>query len=434
MRHAVRPAVDYWKSRSFLAVMNTVTPIFPSAHATFSPAVGKPSLLARIADMRFVSVSVLIHAILVIFGGSVVLMKSAVQPPDFVAGDGELITPEDASSAAPPESPPAPAIPQYQASISPTALNLSVITTAAARPTGIQVSAAPAVAQLDAKLSSPPGGGKGITDKLAGIAGGGIKGGTRGFFGMRASKDSVGLVGTFYDAKQTRSRKPTNIDNKQFADLLSRFVREGWKESILNDYYKAPNNLSATQIFIPNMSADEGPKAFEVDKEVQPSRWLVHYRGKIAPPRDGNFRFVGAGDDYLVVRLNGKVVLDHGFSQTTNWQPQQYYNYGWTAVPKGFARGDKFHAYAGQYSDLEILISEKPGGWVFFCLMLEDQDMEYKKDPKGNPILPVFRLADGPMPELAKGQTLPPYDPNAPIWKSQSIRGTSDFSQMFGSK
>jgi hypothetical protein len=182
------------------------------------------------------------------------------------------------------------------------------------------------------------------------------------------------------------------------------------------------------------MSANEGPKAFDVDKEVQPSRWLVHYRAKVSPPRDGNFRFVGAGDDYLVVRLNNKVVLDHGFAKATDWKPDNYYNYGWTGVPNGFARGDKFRAVAGQYYDLEILISERPGGLVFFCLMLEDQDMEYGKDGKGNPILPVFRLADGPMPELEKGQTLPPYDPNAPIWRSQPLRGGSAFSQIFGTK
>lgn len=86
----------------------------------------------------------------------------------------------------------------------------------------------------------------------------------------------------------------------------------------------------------------------------------------------------------------------------------------------------------GKYYNLEVLIRERPGGLVFFRLLLEDQDKEYAKDGKGNPILPVFRLADGPMPELAKGQALPPDEPNGPVWKSQPYRGGSSFSQLFG--
>jgi hypothetical protein len=396
----------------------------------------KPSLLERVAAMRFVSISLIVHAIIVLFGGSVVLVKTIVQTPDFVAGDGELYTPGDASTQAPPDSLPKPQDTPQFGSASPqlTTPTLDAIT-AVTNSASFQIAAAPAVAKLDGKIADLPAAvGKGIGDKLAGLKGGGMRGGTKAFFGMRETKDSkaIGLVGNFYDAKQTRSRKPTNVDVNQFSALVTKFVNEGWKESVLNDYYKAPNTLYTTQIFIPNMSANEGPKAFDVDKEVQPSRWLVHYKCRISPPRSGDFRFVGAGDDYLVVRLNNKVVLDQGFAKATDWKPEKYYNYGWTGVPNGFARGDKFHAVAGQYYDMEVLISERPGGLVFFCLMVEEQDTEYRKDAKGNPILPIFRLADGPMPEPEKGQTLPPYEPNGPIWRSQPFRGGSSFSQFFG--
>ncbi len=395
----------------------------------------RPSLLARIAAMRFLSVSLFIHAIIVLFGGSVVLFTHVTETPDFVAGEGELVTPGDADSP-PPATPPNPQdTPAYQAPSPQVATPTVDAITSATALASYHVDSAPTLPN-PTKIGTLSSAGKGIESKLAGIgAGGGMKGG-KAFFGIHETKDNkgIGLTGSLYDGKQTRTRKPTNMDVNQFGALVSKFVREGWKESVLADYYKAPNTLTTTQIFIPNMPADEGPKAFEVDKEVQPSRWLVHYRAKVSPPHDGNYRFVGAGDDYLVVRLNNKVVLDHGFAQATDWKPEKYYNYGFTGVPNGFARGDKFHAVAGQYYDLEILISERPGGLVFFCLMMEDQDMEYSKDAKGNPILPVFRLADGPMPELEKGQTLPPYDPNAPIWKSQPFRGGSTFSQFFGGK
>ncbi|MDB6152374.1 MAG: hypothetical protein JWL90_827 [Chthoniobacteraceae bacterium] len=75
------------------------------------------------------------------------------------------------------------------------------------------------------------------------------------------------------------------VDPVQAAEM-SKFIKEGWGESVLRDYFKAPNPLYATRIFIPHISADEGPKAYDLDKEVQPSRWLVHYQGKVLPSKD----------------------------------------------------------------------------------------------------------------------------------------------------
>lgn len=65
-----------------------------------------------------------------------------------------------------------------------------------------------------------------------------------------------------------------------------------------------------------------------------------------------------------------------------------------------------------------MLIGERRGGKVLFCLMLEDEGVEYQKDSKGNPILPIFRLTGEPLPALENGQTLPPYEPLGPICKS----------------
>jgi hypothetical protein len=98
--------------------------------------------------------------------------------------------------------------------------------------------------------------------------------------------------------------------------IFREFVSEGWRESILNKYFRSPNRLYATQILIPNMAADEGPKAFDMQNEVQPSRWLVHYQGRVSPTADGTYRFVEAGGDVMVVRFNGKVVLDRCWNQS----------------------------------------------------------------------------------------------------------------------
>ena len=112
------------------------------------------------------------------------------------------------------------------------------------------------------------------------------------------------LVGTFYDTKQTPGGRPTNMNMNQYREFLSRFVNKGWNESELNRFYKAPQQLYAAQFYIPRTPAKDAPKAYGCDDKVKPSQWLAIYRGKVRAPKSGTFRFVGLGDDYLVVRFN----------------------------------------------------------------------------------------------------------------------------------
>lgn len=379
----------------------------------------KPSLLERLAALRFFTFSFMAHVTLLILVGGVVVVQNREPAPDF-APEGSFVGPEN-DVQVPPRTEQLPDPSTFQPT-TPVAAPSSIdaVNSISTLPTSFQVQSAPAVGLKMGELASS-GALAGAATKLssAGLSGG--MAGGQGFFGTRdMGKKNLGLAGTFYDAKQTRSRKPTDMDVNQFSELIRKFVGEGWRESVLREFYQAPKRLYTTQIFMPNMPADEGPKAFDVDNEVKPSRWLVHYEGKVSPDKTGEYRFVGAGDDYLVVRVNGKLVLDHGFAKATDWHADKYYDYGWTKVPKGFARGDKFRVTAGQTYDLDILISERPGGLVFFCLLLEDQGVKYSQDEKGNPILPIFRLAKQPIPELEKNQTLPPYDSAGPIWQSVS--------------
>src|SRR5688572_31033489 len=72
------------------------------------PEPPKP-LIVRIqeslAASRFLTFSVLLHAVLVLMGGSVVLFKEYVEAPDFAAS-GESLVAADVAVDAPPEQPP----------------------------------------------------------------------------------------------------------------------------------------------------------------------------------------------------------------------------------------------------------------------------------------------------------------------------------------
>ncbi|HEX7260405.1 MAG TPA: hypothetical protein VF258_01195, partial [Luteolibacter sp.] len=158
------------------------------------------------------------------------------------------------------------------------------------------------------------GQGKGLGAGLG--AGAGSGGGMGTVFGL-ADLNVQALTGTFYDMKQTDKREPTDVEASGMKPIINEFVNGGWRDNDLKKYFRAPQKLRQTKIFIPQMSASGAPSAFGCEKEVQPSRWIVVYRGSVIAPKSGRFRFVGAADDILVVRFNRKVVLDHGFGSGT---------------------------------------------------------------------------------------------------------------------
>ena len=247
------------------------------------------------------------------------------------------------------------------------------------------------------------------------------------------------LAGSFFDLKRTRNGDPTDMLLREFREVFRRFVREGWKQEILEKYAKSPNELYATQFFIPDVEASQGPKAFGIQNGEE-GRWLALYKGRIAPPEDGTYYFVGGGHDVLVVRVNGKVVLDRcwndQYRNTKDWQADQNYNYAVTKLPNGLAKGDPMRMKADQFYDIEVLIGEEAGKTMFAWLLVEQSGKVYQKDPLGNPILPIFRTADIPIPELDPGQSLPPYQPDGPLWRAlpPQSKERNSLDSIFGPK
>jgi len=312
--------------------------------------------------------------------------------------------------------------------------------------------------------------GAGVTNGLGGM-GSGVKGlgpsgnpgggmgpglgGNAGYnpFGM-IDLTANALVGTFYDMKQTPKREPTDMSTGQLVSVIKEFVNGGWKEREFDKYYQSPQKLSQTKVYIPAMSADAAPAAFKCEKEVAPSRWVVIYRGTVTPPWTGKYRFVGAGDDIMVVRFNKKNVFDFGFISGTAGAgtafnpafletlkgegkgdsefekklgrdyamkiPMTFYQYettkNWNSQLGGIAQGPEFEAVAGTPYPIEILISEVPGGLFGAALMIEKTGEKYQSTSTGAPILPIFQL-DGTLPKVEKNaDNAPPFDKKGPVW------------------
>ncbi len=361
----------------------------------------------------FFVLSLLLHVILI--GGATILVVQVVK------GQKEKL-----KFTAPPPAPPAEhsvkpskktsaAAPAISKRITSTAANASI----ALPPVEMDTSMPDVMASAMSGLGASGLGSGAVGTGSAGMASMPLTGLTA--FGFKGS-GKQGLVGTFYDLKQTADGKTNEMSEtpvevaggispapdwsksapmKKYVSVLKDFVRS-WDTDILNKYFKAPNKITGYQFIIPYMRSDEAPKVFNVDKTCKPRRWIIHYKGSFKPTKSGTFRFVGYADDILFVRLNGRNVLDSNFF----WQDLDSKarvvgkndaagGIGAGAGPIGpLWPGIWFNLIAGEKTDIEIIIGEGPGGAFGVDLMIQEKGVDY---PLGD--YPAFQLKDMPLPD-----------------------------------
>lgn len=236
------------------------------------------------------------------------------------------------------------------------------------------------------------------------------------------------LVGTFYDLKKTSRGGASGLEggfanqNKVIDALSKCFSFNSWNTNALNRYYKSDTKLYASNWYLPVAQAKYAPIAFQVGDPkkpesqwvCKPSAWVAIYRGTVKAPVTGKFRFIGTGDDFFAVRWEGKTVLDAGYRLPTLWDPKnpkacwisggdgqlwrdnikngkdkQRKNYDfikgipgcniWDNELGGLVAGNHFDVKEGKEYEIEIAISEIPGGKFGFILFIEELD------EKGNP-------------------------------------------------
>jgi len=313
-----------------------------------------------------------------------------------------------------------------QSTMSAPALNKRITTTGLSKVALPEMPAMPKLAAAPSKMAGA--GGTDVSFNAGGMTqsgGSGAGGAAVPFFGFRESKGGGSLVGKFYDLKQTKDGKPSNLDQekgypREIADFVS-----GWNESNFAKYFTGPNPLYTSQIFIPKIDAEQGPRAFNLSR-VQPKMWVIHYKGNVIPPESGTYRFVGMGVDLLVVRFNGRVVLDCGPTTPSGKETRQYYAFDGLQMKsdmpwyKGLGRGDTFQVNAGESYPMEVLMGEWPGGDFKAWLLLEKDGAQYEKDSKGNPILPIFKLQASDVPKPAV--EAPVFAKEGPVWKAEKVK------------
>jgi len=146
---------------------------------------------------------------------------------------------------------------------------------------------------------------------------------------------------------------------------------------------------------------------------VKPNNFIIHYTGSFAAPEDGTYRFVGLGDESIIVMVDGSGKLEG------NWVPFLSYaerndrqgeavleffptikqNEPWARLREG----EWIPLKAGQSRRLDVLLVEQgdpnaPGGGNFaFVLLVEKQGVKYETKKRGGQtvtVLPPFLLEE----------------------------------------
>ncbi len=276
-------------------------------------------------------------------------------------------------------------------------------------------------------------GGFGASGGLGGGGnGGGGMGGGKGtgfskitFFGLRGGKNDSLMKGMFYDLKQTKDKKPTDIatDRGAYWRVVKDFVgRQNWSPDVLDKYYHPDAALYSPRVFVPVGVSTEAPKAFGVERDVKDDRWVVHYRGRMRALKDGMFRFIGCGDNLLVVRLNKRNFFDGSMdgrrgglinpalTSITKQPPETFGNVcaaGWE-----LGASEWFQASRGQTFDIEVLIGDC-GGFFSAFLLIEEKGIVYGKSRDGkSQIYPAFQVDTTRMPPISSPKNLKEFNPD----------------------
>ena len=238
-------------------------------------------------------------------------------------------------------------------------------------------------------------------------------------FGFKEAQTGGTLVGRLFDLKQTQQHKPTGMDIPAYGKVVDEYLFQRWDESALNRYYHPPQPVYTTQIFIPVLPAEGGPKAFGQEKQVDPKFWLIHYKGRVAAPVAGAWRFWGYGGEVCCVAINRKTVLvaNHTDVKTprTGWKSS-----GPAGQPAGSGRlvaGDWIELKAGEFVDIDVLIGERGGG-TFDCFLLIEKRGENYGMAGEHPLFPVFQLAPYEILAPDSPKSAPKFAPKGLAWRA----------------
>jgi hypothetical protein len=276
-----------------------IPPLFmPSAFSAHSKAL--QGFLTRLYKSRFFTVSVLIHAIIVMVLGGTVLFNKYVEPPDFTGGEGEggFVSPEQA--AQPPQQQAPPQQPTFTVTAPTNAAPINAITTTSlTQATFIPPTLATPVIDATAKTLAQPtpsstafsgGMSKEVAKGIAGFSGGWAKGGSGGTGSSLKSREFqftaylAKYAGGDWDSTIWYAKLAGKQEMRGSLPNLLWFMSKDSRNKIKADPDPVPLDLSSEEIFSkkPPFIFFTGHRDFKLtDKEVENLQKYIRLGGAI---------------------------------------------------------------------------------------------------------------------------------------------------------
>ena len=127
--------------------------------------------------------------------------------------------------------------------------------------------------------------------------------------------------------KQATRENPTDSPDKMghFCSTIKLLV--SGRKRILSTFYKYPRSFAIANVYLPPISSQYLSEQLSSEK-VNTSDWLddelgqdeddhpasiAVIQGTVVAPKSMDFRFFGAADDYMMVKFDGKTVLETGY-------------------------------------------------------------------------------------------------------------------------
>src|SRR5690606_19545788 len=123
-------------------------------------------------------------------------------------------------------------------------------------------------------------------------------------FGMLGpAGEETGFVGSFYDFKRNKKGEPTGVnanDRAKAKEIIEGFTKgRKWRVPRI-PHYTSKTRLSTKTAFFPAVPDTEAGKAFQ-SPETGPGLWVAHYSATVSATEGGTWRFLGWGDNCLIV-------------------------------------------------------------------------------------------------------------------------------------
>ncbi len=216
-------------------------------------------------------------------------------------------------------------------------------------------------------------------------------------FKLPPSGQVSGLRGVLYYMRSNAKGEPypEPTDRSDYLRRVEKLFGDTGKlnESEASAYLRFGQQLVTNVILFPSIPGDTAPKAFGVPQVPGDKQsWVAVYKAKIyAESPKKRYRFVGGGNEVLLVRVDGKLVLDgcySGIAWSKGEGPTAFRAKGklgplWSDVRK---IGDWVN-FGANGSDIEVVLGEGWGGAFGADLCVEEEGVTYSGEQR-----PLFKI------------------------------------------